>query len=673
MQYVSSTNLRMLLTCVRVLERLRSGKTSESGSRLILVSTAILIAAILSVPVGATIGIIGAADAADGETVLRMGFMQGVDTLNPLIGLNDASYVFYGLVYDALNCVGNDFTVDENLATSWWPVPETDPQLVQTGEPFYSVWQYEISRNATWHDKEPLTAEDVVFTLNLNADNYDSMWAYQPYTYWMHYAEKIGDYTVRIHFYDRLTGEAFPAVYAYLLAIPILPKHKLQSISPYDIAFNWNGVFGGEKYPIVGTGPFMAPKGIYDEWLGGDYLTLVKNPDYHWKAERGWEIHFDKIRMYFYDDATAMRLALEGGDIDVAKFPPHEYKEVDRAVSSGELKGFVTYDGLTVTQYWTEVAFNMANDGPNPARLDPAVRHALAMATNKSHIVQNFYMGYGEVGTTLVSPIDPVWHYEPTADELFEFDLDAARALLESAGYIDIDHDGIREATDQSLAVQQNWVSELTELKFEMMTRREFPEEKDIAMYLDQVWNEVGVDLEIEQMNEATMATIAYTYTYDTMIYFWSDDPDPNFMLFCMSEKAWDGWNDNMYTSPEYEANYTNSVKEADHDKRKEYVDNCQRIHYRDASYIILAYPYQTYAWSNETFSGWGDWEAHPGRSVDAFWTGNPLYFDLIPLKTGGRSTTLYFAIGLGAIAVVAVGAILAFRKMSKKKGFEED
>jgi PKD repeat protein len=48
-----------------------------------------------------------------------------------------------------------------------------------------------------------------------------------------------------------------------------------------------------------------------------------------------------------------------------------------------------------------------------------------------------------------------------------------------------------------------------------------------------------------------------------------------------------------------------------------------------DSPYIILAYPYQTYAWRNDTFSGWGDWAADPGRSLDNYWTGNQLFFDL--------------------------------------------
>ncbi|MEM4276909.1 MAG: carboxypeptidase-like regulatory domain-containing protein, partial [Thermoplasmata archaeon] len=69
-----------------------------------------------------------------------------------------------------------------------------------------------------------------------------------------------------------------------------------------------------------------------------------------------------------------------------------------------------------------------------------------------------------------------------------------------------------------------------------------------------------------------------------------------------------------------------------DREQRKVYVDNCQKVFYQDSVYIILAYVYQTYAWRTDRFDGWGDWGAHPGRTVDNFWTGNPLYFDLMPV-----------------------------------------
>jgi len=295
------------------------------------------------------------------------------------------------------------------------------------------------------------------------------------------------------------------------------------------------------------------------------------------------------------------------------------------------------------------------------------------MATNKTYIVQNYYFGYAEEGTTLISPVNTQWHYEPTEAEKIQFDIQAAKDLLTSAGYIDIDGDGVREATASSWAVQENFVVERTKLAYDMMIRREYPEEKDIAAYLDQKWSEIGIDITYRIMNEPALSTEAYAYAYDTMIWYWSADPDPNFMLFCQSQKSWKGWSDNMYYNPDYEKNYTNSVSALDPVERKTYTDNCQRINYEDAAYILLAYAYQTYAWRNDTFEGWGDWAAHPARSFDAFWTGNPLFFDLKPLGVVDREgpPLLLLAIGAGAIVAVVAAVVLLSRMRRKKKGIE--
>jgi peptide/nickel transport system substrate-binding protein len=559
------------------------------------------------------------------ETTLRIGFMQKVDSLNPNIGLTDASYILYGLLYDSLQCVGNDLESEPNIALSWGVADDFTP--------YGSVWDYTLTQNAYWHDGEPLTAEDVVFTLNINAEYFTTMWAYQPYAYYIDYAEVIGDNVVRVHFFDRPTGDPMPVAFADSLFIPILPKHMLEDMSPAEISFTWIGVFEASDPPIVGTGPFMATADIYDEFLGHDKLTLVRNPNHHWAADRDKTIEFDKIEMLFFDDSFAMAIALEIGEIDVAQFPPWEYTTIKHKIMDGVLEDAFAFDGPKCTQYWTEVAINMNNAGPNPSRLDPTIRQAMAMATNKEYINNNHYLGLGEPGTTLIPPVNEEWHYEPTDDELYHYDIDAANNLLEASGYrYTEDSPDVRVCTADSWACQEGLVPEDFPLSYEMVVRQEYPEERDIAMYLQYEWAKIGVEVDYLIVTEATLGAIVYGYSYDTVIWYWSSEPDPHFMLFCQSGASWYGWNDNMYSTPEYEENFTASVQELDHELRRDYVHNCQKVHYEDVAYIILDYVDQTYVWRTDTFAGWGDWEANLGRSIDAYWGGNPLYFDLRPL-----------------------------------------
>jgi ABC-type transport system substrate-binding protein len=430
---------------------------------------------------------------------------------------------------------------------------------------------------------------------------------------------------------------AMPVAFGASMPLYILPEHKLSGMAPSDLVPTWTGAFPGEDPPIVGTGPFVASSTLYDDWVAGGPLTLFKNPVYHWGVDRGMEVQFDEIELSFFDDDTAMGLALLLGEIDVAKFPSQTFAAIEADVESGIIQDVHAENSLDPTGYWDEIGICMTDGGPNPSRLDPAIRQALAMSTDKTFILDNFRLGYGSEGSTLMSSVTD-WHYEPTAGEKFEYNLTAANEMLEAAGYIDIDTNGIREATASSLAVTEGWVPEGTPLSYGMYVRMEVPEEDDIAQYLQAVWANVGIDLTYTILTEMEMSIYVYSYDYDMMIWDWWSDADPQLLMFTQTSMAVNGWSDTAYSSPAYDDSFNASVSALDPVERKTYLDNCQRIHYLDAPYIILTYLNQTYAWRTDTFTGWGDWSANPGRSISCYWSGNPLYFDLVPAVPGDNS-----------------------------------
>lgn len=638
--------------------------------RVLRICASVMVAVALAIPIAAvTDTIIGKADAASEGGTLRMGYMQKVDSLNPNVGLVDAAYVFYGLVYDTMQCVDEDLNIVGNIILN--------STVDEDYEPYGSVWKMDITPNAMWHDGEKVKVSDVVFTINTMAEYFVQMWAYQPYAYFMDYAEAVGPaepYSLRLHFYDRVSTDPMPAAYARMLCIPIFPKHIVEKMTIGDFGFNWIGATEGQDPPLVGSGPFMATENIIEEFTTGDKITLVKNPNYHWTVDRGVELQFEKIEMRFFNDAYAMALALETGELDIAQFPPSEYLAIKDKVESGELNDIETYDGPKCTQYWTEIAVCMGNLGDNPSRNDPAIRQAMAHSLDKEYIVNNHYLGLADEGTTLIPPINEFWHYEPTAEEYYEYDPDLAEQLLEDAGYRYVSSSSVREATADSYAVLAGLVTEGTKLQYHLAIRQEYPEERQIALYVQEKWGEIGIEIEYDIMTEAALGNLVYTYNYDLMLWYWSADVDPMYQLFCQTKHSFGGWNDNQYSSPIYEENFTASVQEFDEDQRQEYVYNCQRAHYLDAYYFILAYVYQTYAWRTDTFSGWGDWDAHPGLSADNFWSGAPLYFELEYIG-GGAIDIPWLAIGAGLaiIAGVAVAAVVLKKKGGKKKKPEKE
>jgi len=648
--------------------------------RNLTISVAVLIITVLIAQSGAA-SLVAAQEPEIPETSLTIGSLWPIDSLNPLLGANSNSFILYGLLYDSLFATDKDLEKMGHLVKDARAVPLDDPEMVDEGFPYGSVWEYVITKNASWHNGEPVTIEDIEWNINVRCEYYYDMWSPQPYFYTTERAEiveepdgTLSDDTLRVYFFDRDTGEPAPSALGDWVWVNLLPKHMLDEMGSTYLSLQWNGVFEDSDPPIVGSGPFMATSTILADWKAGNDIILLKNPNYFWKADRGMEIKFDKIVLRFYDDPTAMRLALLQGDIDAAEFPTETYKALKNAIESGEVTNVETFDGRKVIQYWTNVAFNMVEDGPNPSRLDPAIRQALSMATDKSYIVDNFYGGYAEVGTTLIAPISK-WHYEPTEEERYDFDLEAANQLLEDAGYrYPSPGADYRVCTADSLAVREGWVNEDKELDYWMLVRREFPQERLTAAYLQDMWKLVGVKIHYDVVDESYLATTCYGYKFDTLLWYWSGCIDPSWQLFCSTKTAWEGWTDNKYYSPEYDENFTLQTHALNFTERKEYIDNCQRIHYRDAANMILVYPNNTYAWRTDTFTGWGDWEAEPGMTLDHYWTAAPLYFELTPIigdeiEEPFDATSAALVLGIiGAIAAMAV----VLRRRGKKKGDTE-
>jgi len=606
-----------------------NGTVAAFGPRVVLVS--VLIGILVTIPPGALLNPVGDVEAAPAETILRIGFVGELSTLNPLIAVNDTDKFLASLIYDCLTGVDEDLNATPNLANEWWIVPETDPELVLTGEPFGAVWQYNLTHSATWHDGEPFTAEDVNYTLNLFTENYDAIWSYQPYTFFINYSERIDDYTVRVHFFDRANVSSIPVAFGDTLPIAILPTHIIRNVPVPMLSFSWTNSFP------VGTGPFMTRSSTYDEMQAGVNVTLLRNPNYYWSDDYGKQVHFDKLDLRFYQTESLMRAALLNKEIDVARFNTTNFAGWEGEILGGTVTDVATMTGLRPDGYWTDVGFNLRNMSMAPPfernrmTLDPWLRVSLAMATNKSELVESVYNGYATEGSTLVSPVHPYWHLELGPGASWPYDPILAAAFLELLDYIDTNSDGVREAGLNSTAVQMDWASPGDPLIFQLMVMDNAPEDLEIALALQAEYIAIGVEVEIVLMDYLSFVLDMYGYRYDMMIYHWEQDTDPNMILFIESTYAVAGWSDNSYSLQEYDDNYSASVSELDPASRQVCVQNCQVINYVEAPYIVLAYLNQTYVRRTDTFTGWGDWAAHPGRSLDAKWGANPLIFDLMP------------------------------------------
>ena len=565
---------------------------------------------------------------------LRIGFLESIDYLNPFRGLNDPSYLLYGAVYDYLFSFDQDGKFVPNLATN-----------AVCSDASCQNWTYWIRQNVKWHDNTPFTAEDVNFSVNYNIKDIFHLWAFEPYINRIVQCDsKLGNlnrcgaivtspWNVTV-FFDRSFAPGKS------LFIPIIQKSQWQGIQPNAAQKTFDN-----PNPI-GTGPFVADSNIYSEWQNHQPIHLLKNANYHPVGSHTGPPSVDNLYLQQFPDEPSLILALKAGAIDLAKLASG-YDSLANTPNVGR------QEGLLSTQYWNEIGISQYDNKSvhlNPTRFDINVRRAVAKATNKDFILQTIYNNKGVRGDTLMSPITPEWWYNASADPNLNltYDIAAANAMLDAAGYTDrvsgisgcsavtggvralATPGGITVLADNNKGQNLSYsIPQGTALVWTMATRLEFKQEQNTGNLVASMWAQIGVCLKTKPELESALSNDVYGGGVESYIWYWSGDPDPNYLLSIESGFTLDGWNDNYWNNGTYNALYVDHLAALDPTKRQDLVFRAEKLHYSSAVYIIYIYPFGQWGYRTDKWSNWGDWNAHPYRQMDAFWGANPLFFDI--------------------------------------------
>ncbi len=295
-----------------------------------------------------------------------------------------------------------------------------------------------------WSDGTPLTSEDVKFTWELVMDPGNAVSSRTGY-------DKIASIetpdatTVVITF-----AELYPAWPTLFTQGPnnagaILPKHILEGVTAAE-----TDPF--IRQPTVGAGPF-----VITEWVPGDYMTLLPNPNFY----KGRAI-LDRVQIRFVADSDAALAALQTGDVDF--YPNFSEGNIATLESLSPAVVLTVDPGSNFEHYF----FNMGrvdgvdgrgkaeNEGFCPFK-DVRVRKAITLGINRQAIVDSLLSGK----TTVPVSQWPNSSWTNTNLTVDAYDPDAAAALLDEAGYTDQDGDGIREGDCNG---------ELTKLSFNFET-----------------------------------------------------------------------------------------------------------------------------------------------------------------------------------------------------------
>lgn len=215
---------------------------------------------------------------------------------------------------------------------------------------------------------------------------------------------------------------------------------------------------------VVGTGPFACADLVTDE-----YCHVVKNEKY-WNGT----VKVDEVTVRSIIDSDTLALALQKGDIDMA---------YGMAYASYPL---FENDSYTFTSTPTSRAFYCQMNYASPVASDPAVRKAVAMGINKDGFVNTLLNGYGYVGKGAFPENFSFGGQNVTTET---YDPEGAKAVLDAAGWIDTDGDGIREKDGQKLTIK--WLT--------YPTRLELPFLAEAAQH---DLGEIGMDIQINNTTD---------------------------------------------------------------------------------------------------------------------------------------------------------------------------
>ena len=550
--------------------------------------------------------------AAAGGSVVRVGFPESVDSLNPFAALSGIAWEVFNLGYNQLTTWDQDLKPAPDLATSW------------TTSPDGKVWTFKIRSGVTWHDGVPLTAHDVAYTYNLIKRRQLAAFAQavQP----MKSITAPNDTTLVITCTQPYSG-------MLALDIPIIPEHIWSKV-PASKLETW------ANQPFVGSGPFRIA-----EFKRGSNVRLVAYDEYH----AGTRPSVQEVDLLSYTEPTTMVMDYQSGALDaVTSVPVANYKTVAAVPGSEAAAG--TFIGFA------ELGFNCW-DNPkskgNPLLLDERVRQAIHRAIDKQKLVDTIMFGQAQPGTSILSPIMP-WHWQPPENELVTYNPAEAKQILDEAGYVDRDGDGIREAPDGA------------KLSFRLTALNEYPDLLSAAKMIHSWLAQVGIQTRINTMAEAAFYDVVYGSTDDDMyLWMWGGGADPNLILSAFTTDQIKNWSDCNWSNKEYDRLYQAQTRAVDVSQRKAVIDRMQRMLYESSPYVVLWYAVRPEAWRTDRFTGWQ--QVPPETGIPLYNYTRLTYVDLKPASSevasdGNRS---YWIIVI-PVVLVAAGGWVWWRRRSK-------
>jgi peptide/nickel transport system substrate-binding protein len=329
---------------------------------------------------------------------------------------------------------------------------------------------WHLRKDVVWSDNTPFTAADVVFTYKA-ASNADSGSVRSSAFSKVVSVEAVDDYTVVVKYSE------FNSSFLDQFQWGILPS---SAGDPADM-LNWDF----NRHPM-GTGPFM-----FKEWVTGDHLTLAANPNYR---EQGKPAIAELVFQVVPSEEVRVQM-MQQGDAQIMMWPGSNLRDVWEADPNIQLE---LVPGIYILRMFLNLS--MPNDGdpgptpPHPILGDENVRKAIALGIDVNSIVNDLALGRV---TRVTSPFALGWYKCDVPPD--PYDPETAKAMLEKAGWVDTNGDGIREAHGAKYAPDG------TKLSLSMVGYTDFKLLEQTELVMADMLKEIGVDLQVSNVEMSVL------------------------------------------------------------------------------------------------------------------------------------------------------------------------
>jgi peptide/nickel transport system substrate-binding protein len=303
-----------------------------------------------------------------------------------------------------------------------------------------------------WSDGTPLTADDFIFTAEMAINPANTVASTYPYDN----IETIlspDPQTIVITFFEPF------APWLATMWHGVLPAHILRPVYEAEGTIDnaeWN------LNPTVGCGPY-----VLENWESGSYAKFIRNENYWGDAPL-----IDEVFFLFVPDDASQVAALLAGDGDVGTFI---------AVSDVPTLQDAGITIVTQPSGYNEGLFFLVNEEiGHPALMDVRVRKAIAMGIDRESINQDLLLGLTQVPASFW---DALPYYNDPPLENYPYDPAAAAALLDEAGWVDSNGDGVRDK--EGVELELVYATTIREIR------------QDTQAVIQQQLAEIGIAVEI--------------------------------------------------------------------------------------------------------------------------------------------------------------------------------